>query len=351
MRESMKVNRTTYEKCSEELLERAKKILEMEGSKGWELARGVLLTQKVRNSKLKEAIKYIANGPPDYFRPAILSLCCKIVGGKPDVTAPYSVSFIFLGKAIGIHDDIIDNLKTRNGRQTFYGKFGKEVALILSDILLFKGFTLLQRNLESSIPQKTVIEILSTIDRVWFEQSESEILEVGSRKLLGVPIKRCIVKIKMRASEFEAITRIGGLLGRGSQKEVEILGRFGRLIGMASLLREEIIDMLELDVLKHRITYESLPLPIIYAAKDPKFKSKIASLIFKKRCNKNDLKEIVKISDIAGGINYVANHIVEMIKDACKCLRFFKTGYEELNLVASSLIIREKEWKRILQFM
>jgi len=346
----MKKVKTNYGSRSEELLEQAKQIIEKEGAKGWELAKETLIKQETNDLQLQEAINYLAHGPQDFFRPALLSLCSKAVGGSAENTIPYSVSLIFFSKAIGIHDDVIDNLKVRNERQTFFGKFGKDLALILSDILLFKGFTLMRKSFKTKIPQQAIAETLETIDHIWFEQGEGEVFEVRSRRHWDISPQECLAKIKKRASEFEAITRIGGILGGGSPEEVNILGKFGRLYGMMSLLRDEIIDMLELDMLRHRIRYESLPLPIIYSMNDPTLKSKIISLLSKKRLTEMDLLKISKISDKAGGINFTANQIIKMFKEACSYLDSLETKNDELKILTTLLIINPKDWRPLLGF-
>jgi geranylgeranyl pyrophosphate synthase len=269
------------------------------------------------------------------------------VGGNPKTAVPCGASLILLSKAIGIHDDIIDNLKVRNNRLTFFGKFGKQIALVLSDVLLFKGFTLIRKAFEIGVPQQSIIEILETIDRVWFEQAESEILELRSRKQIDISPKGCLAKIKMRASEFEAITRIGGILGGGSKKEIEALGGYGRLLGTSSLLRDELIDMLEFDVLRRRIRDESLPLPLVYALQNTKFRSEIISLISKQKLSRNDMRRISIASDKAGGFDPVAEQIAKMTKKASLHVKIFKKR-EILELLSTSLCIDREEWQQAI---
>ncbi len=295
---------------NEEALEKVRKMIEREGAEGWNLVKQTLLKQQTRSPQLKEAIDY-ATQKPDYFRPAILSLCSKAVRGNSEITIPYGASLVMLAKAIGIHDDIIDKLKKRNKRFTLFGKFGKEIALIISDILLFKGFTLMRKNHEIGVSQQKAARIFDTIEKFWFEQSESEIQELQTRRQTNITPQECLSKIKMRASELEATTRIGAILGDASEEEIEALGKYGRFLGTASILRDEVIDMLEPNVLLHRIRNESLPLPLIYAIQKPNAKSEIILHISKKRLTRKDLLTITKTSDEAGGIERVAENIAE----------------------------------------
>lgn len=346
----MKKTARKNELHNEELLEQAKKIMEKEGAKGWNLARKALLNQETRSSQIKEALNYVVQ-LPDFFRPGLAAICSEAAGGTLEVTVPSSASLIMLGKAIGIHDDIVDNLKKRKKRQTLFGKFGKEIALIVSDILLFKGFTLLRKNSEIGISQKTEMKILETIDKFWFEQAEGEIFELVSRRQTTTTTQECLAKIKMRASELETVARIGAILGGGSENEIEASGKYGGLLGTAAILRDELVDMLEFDVLKHRIKYESLPLPMIYALQNHYAKTKISQIISKKQFSNHDMLTISKITDHAGGISYVADCITKTVQEAYLHIKTFRNKRRELEVIANSLLVRPSDWKQIIKSM
>lgn len=333
---------------NEDPITKAHKLIEKDGAKGWNMAKEALLHQETDDLQLKQALEYLTL-IPDFFRPAMVSYCCRAVGGDPEVSIPTGASLVLLAKAIGIHDSIMDKMKKRNGQATTFGKFGEEIALVLSDILLFKGFTLLRKNLEMGIPPSTIIKILETIDHVWFEQSEGEILEFRLQRSLDISPEEYLILIKKKAAELEAITRIGGILGCGSQTEIDALGEIGRILGIISLLREEIIDMLEFNALKHRIRYESLPLPVIYAAQRADIKSEILSITSKRKLTVADMKRLLRIVDEAEGISQTAYQINEKAKQAEQHLNLLKVKIEEFKIIIKSLLIHPSEWKPLLE--
>ncbi len=327
------------------------RFLEKEGREGWKLAQETMLKEKPSSRVLWEAMRYIMfESPPDYFRPALLSLCSKAVGYNSEITTPTGASLVLIARAIGIHDDIIDHSKTKGKHITVLGKFGKDIALILSDILLFKAFTLLRKTLELGIPEEKITAVLETIERIWFEQSEGEILEISSRRRADITFEECLAKIEKRASEMEAITRIGAILGKGSRKEVETLGKYGRLLGMASLLRDELIDMLDFKVLQHRIKRESLPAPLVYALQNHPAKSKLVSLMATKRLKAKSLQEISRISDSAGGMEYVASYVEKLVKEGYSNVEIFKNknALKPLKILMKILLIYPEDWRPIL---
>ena len=330
-----------------ELLEKAKKLCEKEGREGWKLAQETMLKEKTSSPELQEAIKYLMTKcQPDVFRPALLSLCSKAVKGTSNVTAPVGASLILLARAIGIHDDIIDQSKTKDERLTVLGKFGSDITLVLSDILLFRGFTSLRRALESGTSVGKVMAILSTIEKIWIvEQSDAEALDLKFRRQIDVTPQQCLTKIRMIASEIEAIARIGGILGEGTENEIMTLGKYGRLLGTMALLRDEIVDMFRFKTLKHRIKKETLPLPLVYTLQT-QFRHVVISLVSKARLTTRDLEGILKFSEEAGGIEKTANLLEKMVKEAHLLVSELKM-IRELKLLASSTALRLEEWEPI----
>jgi len=333
-------------KTAHDLFQKTKKLLEKEGKKGWRLAQETLMKQNTSNAELGEAIKYIMlTSPPDYFRPALLSFCSRAVGGTQDTTIPIAASMVLFARAIGIHDDIIDRSKRKNQHTTVFGKFGRDTALILADILLMKGYTQLRNLLFLNIPRERIVRVLDVVDTVWFEQSEGGINEIQDRGKTNISPQKCLKKIRMIASETEAITKIGSILGAGSSKETEKLGEYGRLLSVAYILRNELIDMLDLKALRHRIRHESLPLPLIYAFQDSLAKPKLLSLISQKKLTPGILKQILQAVSNVGGMEYGAKIIEGTVNDACSCINMLKFGdpLKALNYLAKTALIAQED--------
>lgn len=327
-------------------LSQTERLVLKEGASGWKLAKDTLLRRKTNNCQLRESLRYVSS-LPDYIRPALVSFCSRAVGGMSEATSPCGASLVLFSKAIGIHDDIIDQTKKRGSRLTLFGRFGKERALITSDVLSFEGFVLLWKSLEMGVSLERFELVLNAINNIWFEQAEAEFSETEARGRLNESAERSLEKIRKRAAEFDVIARIGGILGGGTTMEIRNLGKYGRLIGTASLLRDELIDMLELPVLRHRLRNESLPLPLVYAFRNDEARSRILQLTSEKRLGREALMMISKISDEAGGLDYVAGQIQRATEEALSSIR----GLEEtatLSLLATSIRIQTKEWKQSL---
>jgi len=330
----------------EDITERVEKILNERGSKALEAARNEILQEKIECEEAREALTYFMTQYwHDVFGPALLSLACEAVGGDPDITTPIAIPMTLISGAIDIHDDIIDQSKNKGLRPTVLGKFGKDIALLAGDALLFKGFKLLYEAVEKGIPAEKVTAILDIIKKTFFELGDAEALELRFRGRIDVTPEEYLYVVRKKAADVEAHTHISGILGGGSKEEIEALREYGRLLGMMIILRDDLLDMIDFDEAVHRIKRESLPLPILYALQNPKLKSTLGSILQKKVVRKKDAKAILSTTDKAGGINSFKETMQELAGDAYNSISLLRYNKEYLKVLTSSVLSLLDEWQ------
>ena len=167
----MEKNKESLNELSgDEMAEQAEKLLEERGKEALEMARNEVLQEQFESKEVQEALGYFMTEYwHDVTRPALMSLVCEAVGGNSDKVTPVAVSMILISGAIDIHDDIIDESKTKGSRPTVLGKFGRDTALLIGDALLFKGFTLLSKAIEKGLSREKVSLIITIIKETFFK--------------------------------------------------------------------------------------------------------------------------------------------------------------------------------------
>jgi len=243
-----------------DIVEQVQKLLEERGRKALEEAKRTILQEEVECKEVREALNYFMQEYwHDLARPTLLSIACEAVGGDPELTTPIAISMSLISGAIDIHDDIIDQSKVKGSRPTVLGKFGKDVALLVGDALLFKGFALLHESVENGVPSEKLPVIIDIVKRMFFELGDAEALELGFRGRIDVTPEEYLRVVRKKAADVEAHTRISAILGGGSKEEIEALSKYGRLLGMLIILRDDLIDMVDFDEAVHRFKRECLP--------------------------------------------------------------------------------------------
>ncbi len=327
---------------SEEAMKQIQKIFKERGTKALEIARKEVLQEKIECKEAREALVYFMTEYwNDLARPTLLSLTCEAVSGDPELTTPMAVSTILISGAIDIHDDIIDQSKTKNGRPTVYGKFGQDIALLVGDMLLGKGLILMNEAVKKNISREKMAGISDIVRTMFLELGDAEALELQLRGRMDVTPEEYLYVVRKKAADVEAHTRIGAILGGGTFEEIDALGEYGRLLGMLIILRDDWIDVLDLEELRNRIKRECLPLPILYALEEPKVRREVDSISFSEvttskkakilRERIHDTKAVGQYKELMGEIAKQAYSLLEKNATRRDCLRLFVKAVLSLN--------------------
>lgn len=296
-------------KKDKELTARVSQLLKEKGTEALDMAKQAILEKEFVSQKVKKAAVYFSEYWQDLARPTLISICCESVGGKADITTPIAASITLICGATDIHDDIIDKSKKKMSRPTILGKFGKDVALLVGDALLFEGFLLLHKACKNIQTEKSA-KIYQVVSDMFFELGNAEALELQFRGRTDVTPEEYLSLLNMKAADVEACTRIGAIIGGGSEKEIDALGRYGRMLGSIMILRDDLADTTDYEEISNRIKHEPLPLPILLAMQNPEIKFEICDIISKKKIRKSDVEKILKLIRIGG----VEQKIMELIK-------------------------------------
>lgn len=278
--------------------EKIKKIMaEMKriGGKACKIAMDTVMKEEYECEIVREAISYFMRGLWGNFQhPALLAIACEAVGGNPQKTTLVGAALVLLTGAADIHDDVIDESKTKGSKATIYGKFGEDVAILVGDALLFKGLMLLNTACES-FPKDTGKTVKELIKKGFFELGAAETIESTLKGNWNITPEEFLEVIKRKAAVAEAVARAGAVIGDATPNEVEDWGKIGRILSMLSNIRDEFVDMFEAEELKNRRDNECLPLPILYAMRDQKTKRKIIRILKKRELADEDVTEVADI--------------------------------------------------------
>jgi len=192
-------------------------------------------------SEFYTPLRYASEGGKR-IRPLILILSAETIAANKQVTNDVTEDMFLASCAIEllhtesvIHDDIIDKEDYRRGKPSFHIKYGYNSSILTADFVL--GIIL---NLCTKINNAKVSAELS---KAATKMSEGEMMEI---KLTQDPLLKDDDYIKVvenkTASLFEAASKIGSLLGGGTDEEIYAMGSFGHLLGIAYQIHDDIMD-------------------------------------------------------------------------------------------------------------
>jgi len=185
-------------------------------------------------SEFKEPLKYALNGGKR-IRPIILLLASECVGEIDDNTFAAACAIEFLHTESVIHDDIIDNETLRRQKDPFHIKYGYNTSVLTGDFVL--GLIL---NIASRINNPRVTKNLATTAMM---MSEGEVLEGRLETSEDVTFDDYLKVIEYKtATAFETASRLGAIISGGSEEEIESLADYGKNIGIAYQIRDDLLD-------------------------------------------------------------------------------------------------------------
>lgn len=295
-------------------------LLEKRGRAALDLAKRSVFDEKIHSREILEALKHFFEYWNDVARPSLISVCCNAVGGNSSLTIPFAASITLICGATDVHDDIIDKSKRKLGHLTIYGRFGQEIALLVGDFLLFKGFFVLRRAAEN-VSQEKMMHIYDIIANLLFEMGYGEALELKFRGKLDVRPKEYLSLVKMKAADIEACARIGAVLGDGTVEQINALGEYGRILGTIIILRDDLADSVDPQEAPCRFKNESFPLPILIASQDPKIRSDLRSIIFDRKITTEKIEKISQIIHRKGIVEKVEKMIDKLYRQAYLYIR------------------------------
>ncbi|MFX0203170.1 MAG: polyprenyl synthetase family protein, partial [Candidatus Hodarchaeota archaeon] len=262
-----------------------------------------------------------------------------------NATTSIAVPMILINGAIDLHDDIIDQSKRKGNLLTVYGKFGKDIALLTGDALLFKGFNLIY-TAGAKIPDEKMVPILNTINNTFFELGDGEALEFQLRRRLNITPEEYFHVAKKKAANVKAHTRIGAILGGGTVREIDALSRFGTNLGILLIVQDDFFDMIEFSECRHRIRFEYAPLPLLYALQNPVNKDKIEKVL-KGKIKKGEWENFISHIYNAEDVKLLQKTVQELARNTFSQLDKLSSNVAPLKLLISTILTTIKSIESI----
>jgi geranylgeranyl diphosphate synthase, type II len=195
------------------------------------------------NSKPKslyEPINYILQGGGKRIRPFLVLCCAHSVGKKFSDVSNAALAVEILHNFTLVHDDIMDNADKRRGRVTLHIRNGVDTAILAGDIMAVLAYETLLKDCGNNAK-----DVLAVFTRGIIEICEGQGLDKDFETRSAVSIKEYKEMIyKKTAALLEMCCLIGAQLGKGKKEEIKALGAYGKNLGMAFQIQDDLLDIL-----------------------------------------------------------------------------------------------------------
>jgi len=185
-------------------------------------------------SEFVEPLQYAFDGGKR-IRPLILLLSAESVGTCDGNAYAAACAVELLHTESVIHDDIIDNETLRRRKDPFHIKYGYNTSILSGDFVL--GLIL---NIASRINNPRIANELATTAMM---MSDGEMIEMRLESSEDVTFDDYLKVIEYKtATAFEAASKIGAILGGGTEDQILALAEYGKNVGIAYQIHDDLQD-------------------------------------------------------------------------------------------------------------
>lgn len=287
------------------------------------------LVFKREPSELYDPVEYILSIGGKRIRPAMVLMACSLFSDQFSQAARCAIAIEVFHNFTLLHDDIMDNSTLRRNKATVHEKWNRNVAILSGDVMSILSFRLL-----GECPPGLLPDVLALFTDTALKVCEGQQYDMDFETRNDISVDDYIKMITLKTSVLIAASlKLGAMLGGALAADSDQMYEFGKNIGIAFQLRDDILDAygdtkkfgkkIGADIIANKKTY--LLLKALELADEPSRK-KLNTLISSNQVN-NELKitEVINLYNLLG--------IRE--KTETKSWEYYNTGIQALNLVSA----------------
>ena len=276
---------------------------------------------------------YLIKNKGKSFRP-ILTLLCSRLCGQPTINTYKAAAMMeLLHVATLIHDDIVDDAKTRRGKPSIKQIWKNKISVLMGDYILSKA-------LINMVSLKD-FEALDLISKTAEKLSAGEILQMEKSITRNMTKNIYYDMINQKtASLISSSCELGAITTSKLDKDRKATSDYGKNLGMAFQIKDDLFDFLgsEFQTGKESggdVKKNMLTLPLIYSIESTsrKERNRLKAIIRKKKKSSETIMEIKEIIEKSGGFNYANKKLDEFSSNAIDSISSYNDGEIKNSLI------------------
>jgi geranylgeranyl diphosphate synthase type II len=196
--------------------------------------------------RLREAMEYSLTAGGKRIRPVVLLCAGGAVSGDEEALLPFACAVEYVHTYSLIHDDLpaMDDDDYRRGKLSSHKAFGEATAILAGDALLTEAFRVMsEAPLAVTDPRRAIAAVAALARAAGAEgMVGGQQLDLSAEGSKGGIAEKEEIDLRKTSALLSAAARMGGILGGGSEAQVEDLGRYGRALGLLFQVTDDILD-------------------------------------------------------------------------------------------------------------
>jgi geranylgeranyl diphosphate synthase type I len=301
---------------------------------------------------LDEGLKPVEQYRGKRFRPILCLLPYYALSGVYDKAVPAAGAIELIHNFSLIHDDIEDRDEERRHKPTVWKLWGDAHAINVGDGMHVLANLAALRLRKKNVTESKIVDVFHILNETVITLCEGQYLDMSFEERMDVTSKEYLDMIyRKTAALIESSVLVGAILATEDKKTIENLKRFGRNLGMAFQIRDDIIGTWGNP--KHTgkpkgsdIENKKKTLPVIYAFENCSGaeKKELTSIYKKDVLGKKDVDFVIKKMEEKGAYRYAvdtATNYESSAHNALKRARLKGEAVEKIEALVDFLINRD----------
>ena len=249
-----------------------------------------------------------------FIRSTLCLLSCRVVGGDTTKILPAAAAIELVHNFSLIHDDIQDDSYQRHHRPTVWKLWGQSQAINAGDAMFTMAYLGLLRLKENEITEDKIIGSTKILSLACLELCAGQYLDVEYDNRLDITVEDYLdMAARKTAALIAASTSLGAYLGSEDGKLVDSFHLFGKELGMAYQIRDDILGIWGIEASTGKsvsdVSRRKKTLPVVYGLQNSKGeeKERLEKLYSQKSIVGEDITNVMKILEQLGARDYAEN--------------------------------------------
>ncbi len=188
---------------------------------------------------LYEPVNYVLGLGGKRLRPAVVLMAYQLFDDSVERALPAALAIEIFHNFTLLHDDIMDQAPLRRGKPTVHEKFGINAGILSGDVMLAYAYDFLLR----TEPKPKIPALLRIFSKAAIEVCEGQQMDMDFERRQDVSIPEYLKMIELKTSVLVAAAlEMGALLGGAKKRDAKRLYEFGRNLGIAFQLQDDLLD-------------------------------------------------------------------------------------------------------------
>jgi Geranylgeranyl pyrophosphate synthase len=197
------------------------------------------LSYNEETEKLNDPVKYILSIGGKRLRPVLALMACNLYSDKIDEAVIPATGLEVFHNFTLIHDDIMDNAPVRRNVPTVHSKWNINQAVLSGDVMAF-----IANECFLQTPSRYLLKVFKVFNKAAIEVCVGQQLDIDFEKAAIVSNEEYLRMIELKtAALLAASAKIGAILGGADDKDSDLLYEFGRNLGMAFQIQDDLLDI------------------------------------------------------------------------------------------------------------